>query len=322
MINSNYRAPLLFRNGHIHTVYPALFRRVDDVYYQRERIETLDNDFLDLDWSRVGGETLVILSHGLEGDSHRPYVKGMVRALNRHGIDALAWNYRGCSGEPNRQLRMYHNGAIDDLHAVVAHAAPAYRSVYLVGFSMGGNLTLLYLGKMAAQVPAAVQGSVTFSVPCDLADSAAALERRRNTIYMARFLNSLHDKIRAKQARFPEALDDQGYHEIKTFRAFDGRYTAPLHGFDSAEDYWRKCSCGPWLEQIRLPSLIVNAFDDPFLTKGCYPIQMCASNPHTTLEITRHGGHVGFVPLNNSGCYWSEERAVAFIRQLDSRQQR
>jgi hypothetical protein len=322
MINSNYRAPLLFRNGHIHTVYPALFRRVDDVYYHRERIETPDNDFLDLDWSRVGGETLVILSHGLEGDSHRPYMKGMARAMNRHGIDALAWNYRGCSGEPNRQLRMYHNGAIDDLHAVVAHAAPAYRTLYLVGFSMGGNLTLLYLGKMAGQVPAAVQGSVTFSVPCDLADSAAALERRRNTLYMARFLTSLHGKIRAKQARFPEALDDRGYHEIKTFRDFDERYTAPLHGFDSAEDYWHKCSCGPCLEHIRLPSLIVNAFDDPFLTKGCYPIQMCASNPHTTLEITRHGGHVGFVPLNNSGCYWSEERAVAFIRQLDSRQQR
>lgn len=320
MINSSYRAPLLFRNAHIHTVYPALFRRVSDVCYQRERIETPDDDFLDLDWSRVGGEALVILSHGLEGDSHRPYVKGMVRALNCHGIDALAWNYRGCSGEPNRQLRMYHNGAIDDLHSVVAHAAPAYRAVYLVGFSMGGNLTLLYLGKMAGQLPAVVKGSVTFSVPCDLADSAAALERRRNTIYMARFLTSLHAKICAKQARFPEALDDRGYHEIKTFRDFDARYTAPLHGFDSAEDYWSKCSCGPWLEQIRLPSLIVSAVDDPFLAAGCYPLHECAANPHTTLEITRHGGHVGFVALNDGGRYWSEERAVAFIRQLDWRQ--
>jgi predicted alpha/beta-fold hydrolase len=247
-------------------------------------------------------------------------MKGMARAMNRQGIDALAWNYRGCSGEPNRQLRMYHNGAIDDLHTVVVHAAAAYRAVYLVGFSMGGNLTLLYLGKMAAQLPEGVKGSVTFSVPCDLADSAAALERRRTTLYMAKFLTSLHGKIRAKQDRFPEALDDRGYNEIKTFRDFDARYTAPLHGFDSAEDYWRKCSCGPWLEQIRQPSLIVNAVDDPFLAAGCYPIQECASNTHTTLEITRHGGHVGFVSLNAGGCYWSEERAVAFVRHLHCRQ--
>jgi len=131
--------------------------------------------------------------------------------------------------------------------------------------------------------------------------------------------HSVHGKIRAKQARLPEALDDRGYNEIKTFRDFDSRYTAPLHGFDSAEDYWRKCSCGPWLEQIRLPSLIVNAVDDPFLAAGCYPLQECASNPHMTLEITRDGGHVGFVALNDGGRYWSEERVVAFIRQLDWR---
>ena len=316
-VNSDYRAPWLFRNGHVQTIYPTLLRRVDDVVYRRERISTPDDDFLDLDWSRVGGDSVAIISHGLEGDAQRAYVKGMVRAMNRAGIDALAWNFRGCSGEPNRQLRLYHNGAIDDLHTVVSHAAGLYSRIYLVGFSMGGNMSLLYLGKMAGEIPVAVRGGVVFSVPCDLTDASIALERTENLLYMKRFLVLLHEKIRVKQVLFPADVNDHGYHRLKTFRDFDGRYTAPLHGFASAEDYWQQCSSAPWLGAIRVPTLIVNALDDPFLAGGCYPAQSCAANPLTTLEITRHGGHVGFISDNGAGTYWSEERAVAFLQQLE-----
>lgn len=316
MINSDYKASLFFRNGHVQSIYPTLFRKVKNVVYQRKRIETPDQDFLDLDWSVIGSDSLAIISHGLEGNSHRAYVKGMVRAMNQEGIDALAWNFRGCSGEPNRRFRLYHNGAIDDLHTVVTHAASSYKNIFLIGFSMGGNMTLLYLGKQVQTVPESVKGSVTFSVPCDLTDSSIALGRKENTLYMKRFLKLLHEKVRAKQAQFPQDIDDQNYCRLKTFKDFDGRYTAPIHGFDSAEDYWEKCSCRPWLTQVKVPSLIVNSLDDPFLEEGCYPVEECASNPNMTLEITRDGGHVGFVTRNQEGRYWSEERAIKFIRHL------
>jgi predicted alpha/beta-fold hydrolase len=287
---------------------------VDGVRYRRERIATPDADFLDLDWSAVGGDSLAVISHGLEGHSERAYVRGMVEAVNAAGIDALAWNFRGCGGEANRRLRLYHNGSTDDLHAVVTHAAATYRRIFLIGFSMGGNISLLYLGRREFRVPKAVKGCVVFSVPCDLTDASVALKRRENRIYMKRFLRLLHEKVRMKMALYPDRIDDRGYERLKTFKDFDERYTAPLHGFASAEDYWAQCSCRPWLKRIEVPTLIVNAMDDPFLEGGCYPVEECSENPQVTLEITRHGGHVGFV--GRGGRYWSEERAVAFLRTV------
>ena len=318
MTKDDYNAPFLLRNGHMQTLYPSLFRTVNGVRYRRERIDTPDGDFLDLDWSRVGSRRLAVISHGLEGNSQRHYVRGMVKALNGGLVDALAWNFRGCSGEPNRLLRMYHNGVIDDLHWVVTHAAQTgrYDAIYLVGFSLGGNLSLLYLGKQAHNLPDRIRGAVVFSVPCDLTDASRQLDKRSNAIYMHNFLASLHLKLRAKQHRFPEALDDTNFHGIKTFRQFDDRYTAPLHGFESAQDYWTKCSSKPWLERIQVPTLIVNAADDPFLAGGCYPVQECRRNPRLVLEIPRNGGHVGFVRFNSRGRYWSEDRALGFLRHL------
>lgn len=318
MSMDDYNPPFIWRNGHVQTLYPSLFRKVDNLKYRRERIDTPDGDFLDLDWSRVGSRNLAVISHGLEGNSDRHYIRGMVKALNREHVDALAWNYRGCSGEPNRLLRMYHNGVIDDLHCVVTHAVQTgrYEAIYLLGFSLGGNLSLLYLGKQADNLPGRIRGAAVFSVPCDLTDASRQLDKRSNAIYMHNFLASLHLKIRAKQHRFPVALDDTNYHEIKTFRQFDGRYTAPLHGFDSAQDYWTRCSSKPWLECIQIPTLIVNAADDPFLAGGCYPVQECRRNPMLTLEIPRYGGHVGFVAFNGHGRYWSEDRALRFLRQF------
>ena len=176
-INSAYKAPLLLRNAHIHTIYPTLFRKIKKVDYVREHIMTGDQDYLALDWSRIGSKTVAIISHGLEGDTNRAYVTGMVRALNLEGIDALAWNFRWCGGEPSRQLRFTHNGAIDDLHTVVHHASLKYQRIVLIGFSMGGNLSLLYLGKRSDSIPNAVRGCVSFSVPCDLADASLALSK-------------------------------------------------------------------------------------------------------------------------------------------------
>lgn len=317
MTNStDYKPAPWLRNGHIQTIFPTIFRKVNGVYYNRERIQTPDDDFLDIDWSCSGEKILAVISHGLEGDSERSYVKGMVKELNRAHIDCLAWNYRTCSGETNRQLRMYHNGCTDDLNLVIRHGiAKGYENIVLIGFSMGGNLSLLYLGQQSDQAYPELKGAVAFSVPVDLEDAARQLSRVSNKIYMKRFLRMLHQKIKEKMVLFPDQINDRRYYEIKDFKSYDDRYTAPIHGFKSAEDYWTKCSCGPFLGQIRIPCLIVNAKDDPFLGSSCYPYQQSV-NPNIYLEIPKYGGHVGFMNRSINAKYWSEARTVSFIQEL------
>jgi predicted alpha/beta-fold hydrolase len=292
---------------------------VDGVAYRRERIDTPDGDFLDLDWSEVGAERVAVLSHGLEGSTGRSYMRGMARALNRRGWDVLAWNYRGCSGEPNRLLHAYHSGATDDLDVVVRHALEGgrYRRLALLGFSLGGNLTLKYLGERGRAADDRIRGAATFSVPCDLADSSAALARPTNRLYMAYFLASLRRKIKDKMALFPGQLDETGLGQIRDFQGFDDRYTAPLHGFRDAADYWARCSARPFIPDIRVPTLIVNAADDPFLGPSCYPIGEARANPYVHLEVPDHGGHVGFILFNREGDYWSELRAADFLEKVD-----
>ncbi len=311
----DYTPPWGMDNGHIQSVFASMCRKMDiNGLYQRERVNTPDGDFLDLDWARRKSTTLVIISHGLEGNTHRPYVTGMARAVNGMGWDALAWNYRSCSGEPNRYLRSYHNGVTEDLSFVIDHALNRgrYQSVYLVGFSLGGNLTLVHLGRDT--VHPAVKKAVVFSVPCDLATSAGVLARPSNRIYMERFLRKLRKKIRAKMRLMPGKIDDHGYEQIKDFKGFDDRYTAPLHGFLDAEDYWEKSSSLQFIPHIRVPTLIVSALDDPFLSPACYPVKAAEENSRITLEMPRSGGHVGFVAFNKTCEYWSEKRAMAFLK--------
>jgi len=313
-LNDNeYHSPWLLSSGHIQTIFPVLFRKISNFAYQRERITTPDNDFLDLDWSCIQSRRLAVISHGLEGCSDRAYIKGMARAVNCGGWDALAWNYRGCSGEPNLNLRFYHNGATDDLGRVIDHAMATgrYDEIALIGFSLGGNLTLVHLGR--DRVDPSVSKAVVFSVPCDLETSAALLASPANRIYMKRFLRLLHAKIKAKKALMPDQIDDNGYEGIKDFKDFDDRYTAPIHGFRNAEDYWRQCASRQFIPEIRVPTLIVNAANDPFLTKACFPLTEAGYNSRVTLSIPRSGGHVGFVAFNRDRMYWSEYQAVSFL---------
>ena len=318
---STYKAPPLFQSADLQTIFPSLFRKVKGVHYRRERINTPDGDFLDLDWSETGAHRLAIISHGLEGNSERSYVLGMARAFNRRGWDALAWNMRGCSGEPNRLLRSYHSGATEDLGAVIAHVqenSPRYRALALVGFSLGGNVTLKYLGERGKAVSPLIVGAVAFSVPCDLASGARQMATWRNRIYMSRFIRLLHDKIRAKMALIPGRITDDGYDQVKTFYDFDDRYTAPLHGFKNAEDYWRRCSSKQFLPAVTVPTLMVSAEDDPFLGPECYPVTEASHHAKVYLEIPSWGGHVGFVSFNEKGEYWSEARAASFLGDLVS----
>jgi len=304
------------QNGHIQSIYPTLFRRFDTGFYERERIFTPDDDFLDIDWSRTGSKKLAIISHGLEGNSHRNYVVGMVKMLNRNGWDALAWNYRSCSGEMNRRLRFYNSGTIDDLEVVIEHAAKieSYKEIVLIGFSMGGNLSLLYLGNKGSRIDSKIVRSVVFSVPCDLKASTRELAKFKNRIYMGRFLKTLHQKIRTKMKLMPGQINDDNYHLIKNFKDYDDRYTAPLHGFNNAEDYWSKCSSNRFIPEIKIPTLIVNACNDPFIADGCYPVNETSDSKCVYLETPRSGGHVGFMQFKRDKSYWSEERTIEFLK--------
>ncbi|MBC8083524.1 MAG: alpha/beta fold hydrolase, partial [Hymenobacter sp.] len=258
---------------------------------------------------------LAIVSHGLEGDASRPYMRGMVRALNRAGLDALAWNYRSCGGEMNRLLRSYHLGDTDDLDLVLRHALATgrYRRVFLVGFSAGGNVTLKYLGEDPARVPAEVERAAVFSVPTDLQASSVYISRPQNQVYLRRFLRSLRLKVRAKAELLPGQVDLEGIEELRDFQEFDSRYTAPMHGFDSADAYYHHASSGRYLGGIRVPTLLVNAQNDPFLPASCFPREVAASSPFVFLETPPEGGHVGFPEGSPDGEYYSERRAVAFL---------
>lgn len=316
--HSSYRPPFFLRNGHLQTIYPNFFRHQEGVTYERKRLETPDGDFLDLDRSAVGAQRAAILAHGLEGNSTRTYLLGMVIALNGQGWDAVACNFRGCSGEPNRKLRFYHSGDTSDLRTVITHVLQngGYKQLALIGFSLGGNVILRYLGEQGADARRKIAAAVTFSVPCDLAGSARRMARLENAVYMKRFLKLLHEKIREKMEAFPGEIDDHGYQRMRTFEDFDERYTAPLHGFRSAHDYWTRASSKPLLPRIAIPTLLVNALDDPFLSPSCYPYEEAGNNPYLFLETPATGGHVGFVTINRDGEYWSETRALEFLSHI------
>ena len=193
---SSYQKPFYLFNGHWETIIPSAFRTIKDVTYQRERLELADGDFLDLDWLRDQSQKLVVISHGLEGSSERHYSKGMAKYFSQRGWDAVAWNCRGCSGEINRLPRFYHHGATEDIAAVIQHAInlKKYSTIALVGFSMGGSMTLKYLGENSKKLHPSIKGGVALSVPCDLGASARELDRPNQLFYRNRFLKKLEKK--------------------------------------------------------------------------------------------------------------------------------
>ena len=311
----SYTAGAGLANGHLQSILPSLFRRVT-VPYERHRLELDDGDFLLVDSLRAEAEEapMVILSHGLEGNSHRPYIQGMARHFHQAGWHVLAWNFRGCGGEPNRLPRFYHSGAFGDLRAVIRHGLSLGASrIALVGFSMGGNQTLLTLAE--PDLEPEVMGGLGFSVPLDLAACAGALAKPAQRIYMRRFLRDLKLKIADKAERFPDLVSLDGYDHIRNFKQFDDRYTAPLHGFYNAEDYWHRCSSGRALPRLQRPALVVNALDDPFLAPGCYRSSgQNSSNLH--MESPLRGGHCGFMRWRLNQPLWSEQRALNFAQAL------
>lgn len=308
-----YKAPTLLFGSHLETIFPSLFRKVEGITYSRERVTTPDHDFLDLDWLRQGSKKLVIISHGLEGNSDRAYVRGMAKIFFNYGFDVLAWNYRGCSGEMNRKIRFYHSGATDDLDFTIRHTASlGYDEINLVGFSLGGNLTLKYLGEKGDALNPIIKKAATFSVPLNLKTSCEKISAPSNWIYSQRFLKSLKKKVVDKSKLISE-INTEPLDRIKTLLEFDNVYTAPLHGFRDAVDYYDQCSAIRFLSNIKRPTLVVNALNDPFLSPDCYPTNF-ANQPYLTFEYPNRGGHVGFSLFAKNGLYWSELRALHFIQ--------
>jgi predicted alpha/beta-fold hydrolase len=314
-----YRPSPPFRIGHIQTLYPTLFRPTPQTHPQRKRLETEDGDFIDIDWhfhrEKQYGDKLAVISHGLEGNSRKKYMLGMAAHLNSRGWDVICLNFRGCSGEMNRLPRLYHSGVTDDLHTVLTHGLNTgnYSSAALIGFSMGGNQTLKYLGEAPEKVPEPVKKAAVFSVPILLADSGEVMSHWTNRIYMEYFMRGLREKIQIKSKMFPELYDTEGLDKMKTFTPFDNKYTGPIHGFKDAPDYYTQCSSKQFLKAITVPTLLVQALDDPFLPPSCYPHKDAENNNSLFLEIPKYGGHVGFISEPRQKSFWMEHRAGKFL---------
>lgn len=308
-----YQRPKFLFNGHLETIYPALFRQVTLPQPEKEQLETVDNDFLELDWHRRGKAKLLILSHGLEGNSSKGYMLGMAKEALANSFDVLAWNYRGCGELLNRKAIFYHSGATYDLQAVVDRATPDYEELYLGGFSLGGNLTLKYLGEGRTLHPK-IKRAVAISVPLDLGGSCDKISTSAKGIYTKRFLTSLRKKIERKAALFPIEFSLEKFNQIRSLRDFDNLFTGPLHGFGDAEDYYQSNSALQFLPAITIPTLILNAQNDPFLSETCFPSQLAKSLTQVYCEFPKQGGHVGFSVFGKEKSYYSETRVVEFIR--------
>ena len=308
----------LFKSTHISTIYASLIRRwIPQVKFQRERLELADGDFLDLDWSKKGHSKLLLVLHGLEGDAGRPYVQGMIKLFNQNGYDGVGMNFRGCSGEINRSLRMYHNGEIEDVGFVLDHIGQNYdyKEIVLIGFSLGGNVTLNYVARNGNKVHPLLKKAVAFSVPTDLVESAKVLDGVwfNSKVYVRRFLTQMYEKTRLKEQQYPGTFDLDAVKKFTTFHDFDHHVTAKVNGFDSASDYYIKASSLPHLKNIAIPTLIISAKNDSFLSDTSYPYQIAEQHQKVFLEVPKHGGHVGFIQFGKDGIYYSEKRALEFV---------
>ncbi|TLP75409.1 YheT family hydrolase [Maribacter sp. ACAM166] len=318
IVNSSYNPSLLFKNGHLSTIYSGLLRKVEQLEQIRTRIILPDTDFLDLDWSyaHTPSKKLVIIIHGLEGCSKRAYIRGTAKLLSESGFDVCAINLRGCSGTANKLYRSYHSGATEDLQSVIEHVLQldTYQDIFLHGFSLGGNLLLKYLGEERI-VPKEIKGAVAISVPCQLADSLHELLQFKNILYAERFRSNLIEKLKIKKQLFPTRISDEDIKQVKTLKDFDDIYTSKAHGFKDAMDYYRQCSSLQFLKNIEVPALLINAQNDSFLGEACYPIHIAKQHKNLFFEMPKYGGHVGFHGANNFT--YAERRTLEFLLAYD-----
>lgn len=318
MITSSDFKPAWWLPGpHLQTLYPSLLRARRAPALVREQIELPDGDFVDIDWTKDTGNALVLVLHGLEGSLESHYTGNIIFALAKQSYTAGLMYFRGCSGTPNRLARRYHSGDTADLDHVVRLLGIRHgtRPIAVLGYSLGGNVLLKWLGEQGAKAP--VTTAIAISVPFDLNSAALQLESGIARIYQRHLLKKLRHSISAKALRHPPPYPLERLHELRTFRQFDDAITAPLHGFRDVDDYYTQSSCKQYLGGISVQTLILHARDDPFLPSRAIPAQQELS-PAITLELARHGGHVGFVAGSNPlrPQYWLETRIIEQLRRL------
>jgi predicted alpha/beta-fold hydrolase len=333
MSSAPYVAPAWLPGGHLQTLYAALLAPHPRASYRRERWETPDGDFVDADWfvhpSAVSGQRsgvstsdrkpLLVLFHGLEGCSTSHYAHAFMSHACEIGWDGVVVHFRGCSGEANRLPRAYHSGDSAEIGWMLRRLRQAHpaRTIYAVGVSLGGNALLKWLGEQSDAAAVIVQRAAAVSAPLDLMIAGDALGRGFNRVYTTAFLSSLRRKSLQKLAVHPGLYDAARVRSARTLRAFDNIVTAPLHGFRDTDDYWTRASSKPWLSRIAVPTLIVNARNDPFMPERALPSQTEVSSV-VTLEFPREGGHVGFVSGRFPGhLEWLPRRTAAFFGHHD-----
>ncbi|MCM4154873.1 alpha/beta fold hydrolase [Gramella sp. AN32] len=317
VLSSDYIPPRIFRSADAATIYASKFRKVPLPVPERERLELSDGDLLDLEWNySEKGKTknAVILLHGLAGTASRPYMQGMAKKFISEGYDAIAMNFRGCSDEPNRKYQSYHAGATEDLQEVIKHVLKndKYSNLILLGFSLGGNMVLKYLGEKRNR-PVEIKAGIAISVPCDLEGSLGAINRMRNFIYSKRFEISLKEQLFARANQYPDEIDRKSIQSCNSLRDIDDLYTSKAHGFTDASDYYTQNSSLQFLQQIKIPDFILNAKNDSFLSEKCYSIDIAEISEKIFLEMPDYGGHVGFV--THSTTYYHEKRAFEFAME-------
>lgn len=315
-----FKAPLWLPSPHAQTIGGRLLRRPVSMRLQRERLETPDDDFLDLDFAPpIAGAPIVLLLHGLEGSAQRGYAINTYNALAVLGVGAVGLNFRSCSGEPNRTSRFYHSGETEDIRFVLQTLKARYPDAPIgaVGFSLGGNALLKFLGEEGDAARSLVRAAVAVSVPYDL----AAGDQFLNSTVMGRFytrvfLKPLVEKMVAKQHLLNGACDMERARKARSFREFDDAVTAPLHGFASADDYYTRSSSWQFISRIRVPTLLLHAEDDPFLPPQYIPRAEISGNPLVNASIQKKGGHVGFIhgtPAHPQ--FWAETNAARFLAE-------
>ena len=302
------------RNPHIQTLWPYLFRRRPALTLKSERLELPDGDFVDLCWTTNTTGPIVTVFHGLEGSIDSPYASAIMAAIHNRGWRGVFMHFRGCSGVPNRLERGYHSGDTGDIAFLIRTLKNRYPSVPLgiVGYSLGGNAMLKYLGTMGSDTP--VMAAVAVSVPYLLHHSADRLSRGFSRLYQTHLVNSLKDKIRRKFAGKTTHLPIQSLDTLKTFYQFDDVITAPMHGFSGVDDYYHQSSSRQYLPGIRVPALLIHALDDPFMRPETLPNRNELPE-NVRLEASSHGGHVGFVTGRYpwKPVYWLEQRIINYL---------
>ncbi|MFQ5596436.1 MAG: hydrolase [Nitrospiria bacterium] len=309
------------RNPHLQTVWRKFFGEIPALPLRRERWETPDDDFLDLDFldptTQSNEVPTVLLLHGFEGSSQAKYILGMLRWIGKMGWRGVALNFRSCSGEINWQPRFYHSGETCDLDWVIQKLASRFpsRSLLIVGFSLGGNVLLKWLGEKGERVSDSVRAAVAISVPFDLGVAAHNIDSGFGKLYGMNFLQSLKQKVLKKEETLPGLIDRKRVQRIRSYIDFEDRIFAPIHRFKDARDYWTRCSAKRFLEGVRRPTLILHAMDDPFLPGTTLPIERIRQSKWLVERMTDFGGHVGFVegawPWQPR--YWAEAQTMGFL---------